>query len=154
MHRYIPAFAFTFAMCAGAAGAHSSDEFPPAMTTGGQIIFVAHHGGKRDVTSGLNALDDPKTLVCGSANGCLVSFSAEVNGNLNAEGGICAYVDSQSALPQCGAYTNTSLIVSRQVAKVSAGQHVVQTFLWVSTGGGGKIIGWEADYTVYQIGQP
>jgi hypothetical protein len=65
---------------------------------------------------------------------------------------VCAAMDGVSGNPNCahqfGQYDSTSA-VAREQLNISQGSHTIATT--VSTTGGGMMLGWETDYTIYGI---
>jgi len=117
------------------------------------MSVILHNGHKQfDTVAGDTPLDPPKTFVCESAGGCLISFNSRASANNNAVTAlaICSQVDGHDAQPGC-APTWDAPWDNLQSVKVGQGSHTVQTVIR-DVNGGGTVYSWEADYTIYEKG--
>ncbi|HTT84310.1 MAG TPA: hypothetical protein VMF67_12585 [Rhizomicrobium sp.] len=156
MHRKSFFLTLVAAMTVGfsAAGSPDTNDSPPIRTKNSSAIFIVRHGREiGNITSGLNQIGMPRMFHCKSANGCLVSFSAEViTSGLNVPAGICGFADSSPAFPECVAGNSEPTLVSRQTLTVGPGLHTLSTDLDVGSGyTSGSVTGWETDYTIYEL---
>lgn len=92
-------------------------------------------------------IGEPRKFMCKSTAGCVVIVSASLEqlGAIGASPFTCIFVDGVAAAPGCG----SNFFQVREQMKVSTGEHTITTTVH-SYNKGGKITGWETDYTIYE----
>lgn len=143
----------TVAVAAPAFGAADVDG-PIRWHGNGQTVILHSSMSPTNLVQGDNPIGKPRTFVCRSAAGCVVTMSVSVR-ETNDPGftTVCSYVDGTPGAPGCGLdpdyYTDETMSNANQQLKVGQGSHTITTVLNCIQAGV-QMTGWQTQYTIYE----
>jgi hypothetical protein len=151
----------SFLVVAAAAGiwsaAYAADDADAPVRWHGRDTVKIMRASMKPITLlvGDNAVDNPHTFICKSANGCVVTImtSIQETNDSSTENETCSYVDGIPGAPGCvpnPAGSSRLLIITNQQQRVGLGSHVAQTIVNASNSGS-QILGWNVEYTIYEL---
>jgi hypothetical protein len=150
MSRKLAANVLALAMIA--VNAHASSDDDPIRFRDRDTEMIVHRGESlANLVAGWNPIDTPRQMNCKSSSGCLIVLAAEADTASAGGGKLCPFVDGVVAKPKCVVTGNaTEPVMIRASARVSSGNHTVQT-QFNTPNSGGRLGIWQFEYTLYEL---